>query len=129
MIKRPINTVLEASRRISEYEQIDSFVLSKLPPESEYITFAEAKRAKNIWLDKYAPFIPQKNRIFTTDDTILESGNYSGKYDFFKNILENNKDYDNILFIDDDIRHILKCSELKKDFNNFTIIHALELVD
>jgi transketolase C-terminal domain/subunit len=52
-----------------------------------------------------------------------------GKYGFFKELLENNKEYDNIVFVDDDMRHILKCSELEKDFKNFVLVHTLELVD
>ena len=127
--KRPINAILNAAKLLSESGNIDHFVLSKLPPESEYITFAEAERTKSVWLDKWTPFIPKQNRIFTTDDTIMENGNYFGKYDFFKTILENNNDYDNIVFIDDDIRHIRGCEVLEKEFNNFTIINTLELVD
>ncbi len=125
--KRPINAVLEAAKYLSKSENIDSFVLSKLPPIG--MTAAESERTKNIWLDNHAPFIPKENRVFTTDDTILDDGNYFGKFGFFKNLLEQNKTYDNIVFIDDDMRHILKCSELEPDFKNFILIHTLELID
>ncbi len=125
--KRPINAVLNAAKRLDENQNIDSFVLSKLPPIG--MTYEESERTKNIWLDNHAPFIRKQNRVFTTDDTILEDGTYFGKYGFFKNLLENNKDYDNIVFVDDDMRHIVKCSELENIHSNFILIYTLELVD
>jgi hypothetical protein len=77
--KRPINAILDAARTLSENANIDSFVLSKLPPESEYITFSEAERTKSVWIDRWASFIPKENRFFITDDTILACGNYFGE--------------------------------------------------
>jgi transketolase C-terminal domain/subunit len=63
------------------------------------------------------------------DDTILGNGNYATKYNFFKNLLTENKIYDYIVFVDDDLRHILQCNELKKEFPNFIVLDTIELVD
>ena len=127
--KRPINSILSAAKYLDKKENVTSFVISKLPPESEYITFQESEFQKNAWLDKFTPFIKKENRIFTQDDTTSENGHYLGKYNFFKNLLENNKKYDYVLFVDDDIRHILKCKELEIDFKNFMVFNTLEFID
>jgi hypothetical protein len=80
--KRPINTILSAAKLLSGIDNVESFIISKLPVESEFITFQESECQKNIWLDKFAPFIKKENRIFSTDDNTTINGHYSGKYDF-----------------------------------------------
>ncbi len=131
--KRPLTPILESARILSNNPNITSFVLSRLPNENKhpFWLFDESEKHKNIWLDKFAPFIKQENRVYTK--TCGESGemqlaNFTDKMEFFKKLLETQKEYDNIIFVDDDARQLASCSELCKEFPKLMLIYSSEFV-
>lgn len=129
--KPPIKAILNAAIILDEQPGVTSFVLSKLPPPPPIgsYSFEESERQKNAWLDKYAPFIEKHNRIFCRDNTKSAEGDLLCKYLFFKDLLAANTEYDNIVFVDDDVRHIRACRELEKQYKNFLMLHSIEFVD
>jgi hypothetical protein len=74
----------------------------------------EMKKEKNIWLDKYLPYINKENRIILSE----ENGDYNQEtINMVKaNYIKNNLKEDNMaILIDDDIRILLESKKILKE--------------
>lgn len=115
--KRPISTTIDNLEIISKETNIELGIVSSC-------LFEEQAKEKDLWLDKYVPFIPKEKRIYTMADN-FESRKQL-KVDKIKNYMENNKN--TLVVLIDDTHEILFLA--KKQLGElFMPMHVITLID
>ena len=113
--KRPLYTSIDKLKEISFMDNVSLYILSITRMN---IGIYE----KNIWLDKYMPFIDKNNRFILSKEDISKSSSEL-KVDFLKNIKRNGEV---IILIDDDPL-ILK--SVMDNVNDIVLLKDTVLVD
>ena len=91
-IKRPLNNNIKQIEEISHYENIEIYILS-------VTRHNEGINQKNIWLDKYMPFVKKENRILISrEENDMKRSRYL-KAEYLQSIVS---DEYKIILIDDD---------------------------
>lgn len=103
--KRPIKTNIETLKKISELENVTLYILSICNKNSQI-------KDKNEWLDKYAPYFKNTNRIIIPKEENKEKSSKELKCEYLKKHLKQDKK--NIV-IDDDNEILKYLSENLKD--------------
>lgn len=113
--KRPLYTSIDKLKEISFMDNVSLFILSIT---RKNIGIEE----KNIWLDKYMPFIDKNNRFILSKEDISKSSSEL-KVDFLKNI----KREDEVIILIDDDPLILK--SVMDNVNDIVLLKDTVLVD
>ena len=103
--RRPLISSIEKLKEISKNENIELFVLSVTRMDEGY-------NQKQEWLNKYAPFFEEKNRIILSRESNAFKSAADLKADFIKKI---ERDNSVIVFIDDDPIVLKKMMEINQD--------------
>lgn len=103
--RRPLISSIEKLKEISKNENIELFVLSVTRMDEGY-------NQKQEWLNKYAPFFEEKNRIILSRESNSFKSAADLKADFIKKI---ERDNSVIVFIDDDPIVLKKMMEINQD--------------
>lgn len=115
--KRPILTTINNLKLINKEENIDLGIISSC-------LFQEQAKEKDMWLDKNIPFIPKKNRVYTTAEN-FESRKQL-KVDKIKEYMNLNEK--TLVVLIDDTHEILFLA--KKQLGELFIpIHVITLID
>lgn len=115
--KRPIYTTIKNLKKINEESNIELGIISSC-------LFKEQSNEKDLWLDKYVPFIPKEKRIYTMAEN-FESRKQL-KVDKIKNYMETNEN--TLVVLIDDTHDILFLA--KKQLGElFLPIHVITLID
>lgn len=115
--KRPIYTTINNLKLINKETNIELGIISSC-------LFQEQAKEKDLWLDKYVPYILKKNRIYTIADN-FESRKQL-KVDKIKDYMENNNS--TLVVLIDDTHEILFLA--KKQLGDlFLPIHVITLID
>ena len=113
--KRPLYTSIDKLKEISFMDNVSIYILS--------ITRKNVGiNEKNIWLDKYMPFIDKNNRFILSKEDISKSSSEL-KVDFLKNI----KREDEVIILIDDDPLILK--SVMDNVNDIVLLKDTVLVD
>ena len=116
MDKRPLTTSIEKLKEISNYDNIEMYILSVSKTDL-------GLEEKNIWLDKDAPFFKKENRVILSKETYPNVSTMELKSNYLKEI---NRDNSIIILIDDDPR-ILK--EVNKNNEDIYLLKDSALID
>lgn len=92
--KRPLETNIKILEEISKYPNIEMYILS-------VTRFNDGYNEKQIWLDKYIPFVKKDNRIIISREANNFQKSKILKSKYLKNI---NREDSLIILIDDDPR-------------------------
>jgi hypothetical protein len=113
--KRPLYDSIKKLEDISKMNNIELHILS-------VTRMTNGREEKNIWLDKYVPFIKKENRIIISreENDFMESSKLKAQY------LGNTKTDDLIIVIDDDPQVLKKINETNK---NIVLLKDTVLVD
>lgn len=103
--RRPLTSSIEKLKEISKNENIELFILSVTRMDEGY-------NQKQMWLNKYAPFFKEKNRIILSRESNSFKSAAELKADFIKKI---ERDNGVIVFIDDDPTVLKKMMEINQD--------------
>lgn len=115
-IKRPLLTNIKQIEEISNYKNIELYILS-------VSRHNEGIKQKNEWLDKYVPFIKKENRIIISREANEMKRSKNLKTEYLQNIIS---DEYKIILIDDDPSII---SEVKEQCPNIILMKDTVLVD
>lgn len=115
--KRPLMTSISKLEKLSRKENLELYILS-------ISTKDEGILQKNTWLDKYAPFFKNKNRIIISKESNIGFSAKVLKADYLKNV-KRDSDFV-IVFIDDDPEVI---KEVKSTNPDIIILKDTALVD
>ena len=115
--KRPIYTAINNLKEINAEEKFEIYILSSC-------FFREQAEEKNEWLDKYANFIKQENRIFTYNESF--ESRKDAKIRVIKEKLKSNK-YEYAVLIDD--THDILFKGIKEIGDKFLPFHVSTLID
>ena len=103
--RRPLTSSIEKLKEISKMKNVELFILSVTRMDEGY-------NQKQIWLNKYAPFFAENNRIILS----RESNNYKStpdlKSEYIKGI---ERDNSVLILVDDDPTVLKKMMETNKD--------------
>ncbi len=113
--KRPLYTSIDKLKEISFMDNVSLYILSIT---RKNIGIEE----KNIWLDKYMPFIDKNNRFILSKEEVRKSSSEL-KVDFLKNI----KREDEVIILIDDDPLILK--SVMDNVNDIVLLKDTVLVD
>lgn len=113
--KRPLYTSIDKLKEISFMDNVSLFILSIT---RKNIGIYE----KNIWLDKYMPFIDKNKRFILSKEKVSKSSSEL-KVDFLKNIKRN----DEVIILIDDDPLILK--SVMDSVNDIVLLKDTVLVD
>lgn len=113
--KRPLYTSIDKLKEISFMDNVSLYILSITRKD---IGIYE----KNIWLDKYMPFIDKNNRFILSKEEVSKSSSEL-KVDFLKNI----KREDEVIILIDDDPLILK--SVMDNVNDIVLLKDTVLVD
>ena len=113
--KRPLYDSIKKLEDISKMNNIELHILS-------VTRMTNGRKEKNIWLDKYVPFIKKENRIIISreENNFMESSKLKAQY------LSNIKTDDIIIVIDDDPQVLKKINETNE---NIVLLKDTVLVD
>ncbi len=115
--KRPIKTTIEILSRINEIKNIELYILSSC-------LFKEQSLEKNEWLNKYAPYFKEEQRIFIIANDF--NNRKQLKVDAIRNLIKR-KSPDLTILIDDTHEILFLAQEqLGKNFLPFHIISLLD---
>ncbi|MDO5568981.1 MAG: hypothetical protein Q4G04_02555 [bacterium] len=115
--KRPINTTISIVKEIKQELNCEIYILSSC-------FYKEQSIEKSMWIDKYMPFINEKNRIFTIADN-FESRKML-KIDAIKSKMISNK-LKKAIFIDD--THDILFLAIKELGDKIIPFHVITLLD
>ena len=115
-LKRPIKNNIENLKRVSEFENVEMYILS-------ISRLARGAEEKNIWLDEVAPFFKKENRniIIREDNGFMSAIDL--KLLFMKHL---ERDGSKIVMIDDDPEIL---DEMQKNFKDLILFKDTVLVD
>lgn len=104
--KRPLRTVIEQLKEISNYDNIELYILSISRMDI-------GVKEKNVWLDINAPFFKKENRIIISRESNNMEKSYKLKCDYIRS-LPREQDCA-IVVIDDDCDIVHKLKEQNED--------------
>jgi len=92
--KRPLLTSIKALEEVSKFANVEMYILS-------ITRMNEGLEEKDVWLDKYMPFIKKENRqvISREAHNMMKSADLKARY-----LKQFNESEDTIILIDDDPR-------------------------
>lgn len=114
--KRPLYTSINKLKEISSMPNVTMHILS-ITKNNNGIN------EKNIWLDKYVPFINNENRNIISKEEYPDKSSSELKTEFLKKLNYNDK----IIILIDDDPLILK--NIQKSINNIVLLKDTVLVD
>ena len=91
-IKRPLYSNIKQIEEISHYDNIELYILS-------VTRHNEGIKQKQVWLDKYMPFIKKENRILLSRENNKMKRSRFIKAEYLQNVVD---DEYKIILIDDD---------------------------
>ncbi|MBR2704431.1 MAG: hypothetical protein IKE91_03080 [Clostridia bacterium] len=115
--KRPLLSTIKQLEEISNKPNIELNILS-------ISRMDEGVEQKNIWLDKYVPFIKKENRYIISRESNNMEKSYKLKCDFIKNITREESTI--IVMIDDDCDIVHK---LKDENDDIVVLKDTVFVD
>ena len=115
--KRPLLSTIKQLEGISNKPNIELNILS-------ISRMDEGVEQKNIWLDKYVPFIKKENRYIISRESNNMEKSYKLKCDFIKNITREENTI--IVMIDDDCDIVHK---LKDENDDIVVLKDTVFVD
>ena len=113
--KRPLLTNIKKLEEISKLENIELKILSACKKNFQI-------DEKNVWLDKYAPFFKQENRIILSREKYDNELSCNLKAQYLNSIDEDRQ----VILLDDD-NNILKV--VSKSVDNVICIQDSEMID
>lgn len=92
--KRPLTTSIKALEKVSKFDNVEMYILS-------ITRMNEGLEEKDVWLDKYMPFIKKDNRVIISREAhnMMKSADLKARY-----LKQYNESEDTIILIDDDPR-------------------------
>lgn len=115
--KRPLMTSISKLEKLSRKENLELYILS-------ISTKDEGILQKNTWLDKYAPFFKNKNRIIISKESNIGFSAKVLKADYLKSV---KRDSDLVIVFIDDDPEVIK--EVKSTNPDIIILKDTALVD
>lgn len=103
--RRPLISSIEKLNEISKMENVELFILSVTKMD-------EGLKQKQIWLDKYAPFFKENNRIILSRESNSFKSSADLKAEFLKDFERENS---TLILIDDDPTILKKMMEINSD--------------
>lgn len=113
--KRPLTTNINTLKNVSLLNNVNIYILSICRKDFQI-------KEKQDWLDKYAPFFKNENRIILSKETIANMSSAEMKLKFLREFETNNKK----VLVDDD-NSIL--STISKELKDIILLQDSELVD
>lgn len=113
--KRPLTENINKIQESGRIPNVELHILSICPKNHQI-------EHKNIWLDKYAPFIPKENRIIISKESYPGITSVELKANYLNNIKTNKQ----IVLLDDD-NVVLK--KVMNTVNNIIVLQDSELID
>ena len=113
--KRPLLTNIKKLEEISKLENIELKILSACKKNFQI-------DEKNVWLDKYAPFFKQENRIILSREKYDNELSCNLKAQYLNSIDEDRQ----VILLDDD-NNVLKV--VSKSVDNVICIQDSEMID
>lgn len=113
--KRPLLTNIKKLEEISKLENIELKILSACKKDFQI-------DEKNVWLDKYAPFFKQENRIILSREKYDNELSCNLKAQYLNSIDEDRQ----VILLDDD-NNVLKV--VSKSVDNVICIQDSEMID
>ena len=113
--KRPLYSNIKILEEVSKLDGLNLYILSVCRKNYQI-------EEKNEWLDKYAPFFKEENRIILSKENTPDVTSPLLKLNFLKEFKSNNK----VVLVDDD-NNIL--SIISKSLKNVVLLQDSELID
>lgn len=114
--KRPLISSISKLESISNLDNIELYILSVTRKD-------EGIEQKNFWLNKYAPFFKNENRIILSKESNEGYSSKQLKANYIKNVIRE----DGVIMVIDDDPEIIK--EIRKENSDVILLKDTVLVD